>query len=125
MRQDHDHAHGAGLEEPTAGDIFIAGERVNDALPKDRDVAMVFQNYGLYPHMSVAQNIGYPLKVRGISGSDREARIRQAAEKVELGPLLHRRPRELSAVSANAWLSRARSLGRRRVFLMDEPLSKP
>jgi multiple sugar transport system ATP-binding protein len=113
----------AGLEEPTAGDIFIGGERVNDALPKDRDVAMVFQNYGLYPHMSVAQNIGYPLKVRGISGSDREARIRQAAEKVELGPLLHRKPRELSGGQRQR-VALARAIVRTpRVFLMDEPLS--
>ncbi|HEY8380624.1 MAG TPA: ABC transporter ATP-binding protein [Microvirga sp.] len=113
----------AGLEEPTAGDIVIDGERVNDALPKDRDVAMVFQNYGLYPHMSVAQNIGYPLKVRGIGGSDREARIKQAAEKVELGPLLHRKPRELSGGQRQR-VALARAIVRTpRVFLMDEPLS--
>jgi len=113
----------AGLEEITAGNIFIAGERVNDALPKDRDVAMVFQNYGLYPHMSVAENIGYPLKVRGISGSDREARIRQAAEKVELGPLLDRRPRELSGGQRQR-VALARAIVRTpQVFLMDEPLS--
>jgi multiple sugar transport system ATP-binding protein len=113
----------AGLEEPTAGDIFIAGERVNDALPKDRDVAMVFQNYGLYPHMSVAQNIGYPLKVRGIRGGDQESRIRQAAEKVELGPLLHRRPRELSGGQRQR-VALARAIVRTpQLFLMDEPLS--
>ncbi len=113
----------AGLEEPTAGDIIIDGERVNDALPKDRDVAMVFQNYGLYPHMSVAQNIGYPLKVRGIGGRDREARIKQAAEKVELGPLLHRKPRELSGGQRQR-VALARAIVRTpRVFLMDEPLS--
>jgi multiple sugar transport system ATP-binding protein len=113
----------AGLEEPTAGDILIDGERVNDALPKDRDVAMVFQNYGLYPHMSVAQNIGYPLKVRGIGGSDRESRIKQAADKVELGPLLHRKPRELSGGQRQR-VALARAIVRTpRVFLMDEPLS--
>jgi len=57
----------AGLENPTNGDIFIGDRRVNDDLPKDRDIAMVFQNYGLYPHMSVADNIAYPLKIRGVS----------------------------------------------------------
>jgi multiple sugar transport system ATP-binding protein len=113
----------AGLEEPTAGDILIGGQLVNDALPKDRDVAMVFQNYGLYPHMSVAQNIGYPLKVRGIGGKDREFRIRQAAEKVELGPLLHRKPRELSGGQRQR-VALARAIVRTpQVFLMDEPLS--
>jgi multiple sugar transport system ATP-binding protein len=113
----------AGLEEPTAGDILIAGNPVNDVLPKDRDVAMVFQNYGLYPHMTVAQNIGYPLKVRGIAGADRERRIKAAAEKVELGPLLHRKPRELSGGQRQR-VALARAIVRTpQVFLMDEPLS--
>jgi len=113
----------AGLEEPTGGDILIGGNRINDALPKDRDVAMVFQNYGLYPHMTVAQNIGYPLKVRGVGGTEREGRIRQAAEKVELGPLLHRKPRELSGGQRQR-VALARAIVRTpQVFLMDEPLS--
>ncbi|KAA2237540.1 ABC transporter ATP-binding protein [Salinarimonas soli] len=113
----------AGLEEATAGEILIGGRRVNDALPKDRDVAMVFQNYGLYPHMSVAQNIGYPLKVRGIGGPDREGRVKRAAEKVELGPLLHRKPRELSGGQRQR-VALARAIVRTpQVFLMDEPLS--
>jgi multiple sugar transport system ATP-binding protein len=113
----------AGLEEPTAGDILISGNRVNDVLPKDRDVAMVFQNYGLYPHMTVAQNIGYPLKVRGISGAERERQIKAAAEKVELGPLLHRKPRELSGGQRQR-VALARAIVRTpQVFLMDEPLS--
>ena len=113
----------AGLEEPTAGDIWIGDKRVTDALPKDRDIAMVFQNYGLYPHMSVAENIAYPLKVRGIARSERETRVAEAARKVELGPLLHRRPRELSGGQRQR-VALARALVRTpQAFLMDEPLS--
>ncbi|MBM3526128.1 MAG: ABC transporter ATP-binding protein, partial [Alphaproteobacteria bacterium] len=113
----------AGLEEPSEGDIFIGERRVNDLLPKDRDVAMVFQNYGLYPHMTVAENIGYPLKVRGITGADRDQRVRVAAEKVELGALLARYPRELSGGQRQR-VALARVIVRTpQVFLMDEPLS--
>lgn len=85
----------AGLEEITSGDIMIAGTRINDKPPKDRDIAMVFQNYGLYPHMSVEQNIGYPLKLRGMDRSKRAERVKEIADKVELGELLKRRPSEL------------------------------
>jgi multiple sugar transport system ATP-binding protein len=113
----------AGLEEPTAGDILIGGERVNDLPPRERDVAMVFQSYGLYPHMSVADNIGYPLKLRGVRGAERERQVKAAADKVELGALLHRRPRELSGGQRQR-VALARAIVRRpRVFLMDEPLS--
>jgi multiple sugar transport system ATP-binding protein len=113
----------AGLEEPTAGDILIGGERVNDLPPRERDIAMVFQSYGLYPHMSVADNIGYPLKLRGIRGAERERQIKAAADKVELGALLHRKPRELSGGQRQR-VALARAIVRRpRVFLMDEPLS--
>jgi len=73
----------AGLEEITSGDLVIGEERVNDKPPKDRDIAMVFQNYGLYPHMSVEQNIGYPLKLRGFSKSERKAQVRQTADMDE------------------------------------------
>jgi multiple sugar transport system ATP-binding protein len=65
----------AGLEEPTSGDILIGPNRVNDLPPRERDVAMVFQSYGLYPHMSVADNIGYPLKLRGIRGAERARQV--------------------------------------------------
>jgi len=113
----------AGLEEPTEGEIWIGERMVNDVLPKDRDVAMVFQNYGLYPHMTVAENIGYPLKVRGITGADRDAQVKRAAAKVELGELLHRRPRELSGGQRQR-VALARAIVRSpTVFLMDEPLS--
>ncbi|MGE0798918.1 MAG: ABC transporter ATP-binding protein [Lautropia sp.] len=113
----------AGLEQPSAGDIWIGDRCVTHELPKDRDVAMVFQNYGLYPHMTVADNIGYPLKVRGIGRDERDRRVAQAARKVELEPLLHRRPRELSGGQRQR-VALARALVRTPVaFLMDEPLS--
>jgi multiple sugar transport system ATP-binding protein len=113
----------AGLEEPSSGDILIGGQRVNDLPPRERDIAMVFQSYGLYPHMTVGENIGYPLKLRGIRGAEREARIRAAAAKVQLEPLLHRRPKELSGGQRQR-VALARAIVRRpTVFLMDEPLS--
>jgi len=113
----------AGLEEPTSGDIRIGERRVNNVLPKDRDVAMVFQNYGLYPHMSVGENIGYPLKVRRVPKTERSERIREAAEKVELGELLARKPRQLSGGQRQR-VALARAIVRTpQVFLMDEPLS--
>src|ERR1700761_2630571 len=86
----------AGLEDPTEGDIRINARIVNEVPPSDRDLAMVFQNYGLYPHMTVAQNIGYPLKVARVSKTERIARVRDAAARVELDAYLHRRPQALS-----------------------------
>lgn len=113
----------AGLEAPSAGEIWIGGQDVTDALPKDRDVAMVFQNYGLYPHMTVGENIAYPLKVRGVAPSERRERARAVAEKVELAHLLERRPRDLSGGQRQR-VALARAIVRRpQVFLMDEPLS--
>lgn len=113
----------AGLEEITSGDILIAGERVNDKPPKDRDIAMVFQNYGLYPHMTVEQNIAYPLKLRGMDRSARAARVKEIADKVELGVLLKRRPSELSGGQRQR-VALARAIVRTpKIFLMDEPLS--
>ena len=113
----------AGLEEPTSGDVLIGGRRVNDDLPKDRDVAMVFQNYGLYPHMTVAENIAYPLKVRGAPKAEIPERVRVAAEQVELTELLDRRPRALSGGQRQR-VALARAIVRTpKVFLMDEPLS--
>jgi len=113
----------AGLEEITAGNLLFAGERVNDKAPKDRDIAMVFQNYGLYPHMTVADNIGYPLKLRGVDRKTRVARVQETADKVELGALLKRRPSELSGGQRQR-VALARAIVRTpRIFLMDEPLS--
>ena len=113
----------AGLEEATDGEIYIADQRVNDVLPKYRDVAMVFQSYALYPHFSVEDNIGYPLKIRKISAEERKRRVLEAARKVELEELLHRRPRELSGGQRQR-VALARAIVRTpRVFLMDEPLS--
>jgi multiple sugar transport system ATP-binding protein len=113
----------AGLEDPTSGDVLVDGERVNDKPPRDRDLAMVFQNYGLYPHMTVAENIGYPLKVRRVGRAERETRIRAAAARVELDGLLHRRPAALSGGQRQR-VALARAIVRTpRLFLMDEPLS--
>ena len=113
----------AGLEDITSGDILIEGERVNDKPPKDRDIAMVFQNYGLYPHMTVRQNIEYPLKLRGVERAARGTRVRETAEKVELGALLDRRPSELSGGQRQR-VALARAIVRTpSLFLMDEPLS--
>ena len=113
----------AGLEEPTSGEIRIGPRVVNNVQPKDRDVAMVFQNYGLYPHMTVGENIAYPLRVRGLPRAERESRVADAARKVELGNLLHRRPRELSGGQRQR-VALARAIVRTpAVFLMDEPLS--
>src|SRR5438067_6185710 len=86
----------AGLERPDDGEIRIGGRRVNEVEPKDRDVALVFQSYALYPHMSVRDNMLYPLKVRRMSGEERERRMQQAAELLRIGHLLDRKPRQLS-----------------------------
>jgi len=113
----------AGLEQPTDGEIWIGEQMVNDALPKDRDVAMVFQNYGLYPHMTVFNNIAYPLKVRGTPKADIEPRVKHAAEQVELAEFLHRKPKELSGGQRQR-VALARAIVRTpKAFLMDEPLS--
>ncbi len=113
----------AGLEDPTEGEIRIGGRVVNDLEPKDRDVAMVFQNYGLYPNMSVYENIRFPLKVRKVDAASHDARVRKAAAMVELGDLLQRKPRELSGGQRQR-VALARAIVREpAVFLMDEPLS--
>ncbi len=113
----------AGLEEPTSGEIRIGGRLVNDDLPKDRDVAMVFQNYGLYPHMTIFDNIAYPLKVRGTPKSDIAPRVEKAAAQVELTQFLERKPKALSGGQRQR-VALARAIVRTpKVFLMDEPLS--
>jgi multiple sugar transport system ATP-binding protein len=113
----------AGLEDATAGEIFIGADCVNGVLPKYRDVAMVFQSYALYPHMTVEGNIGYPLKVRKVPPADRRTIITEVARKVELESLLDRLPKELSGGQRQR-VALARAIVRRpKVFLMDEPLS--
>ncbi|MDG1257866.1 MAG: sn-glycerol-3-phosphate ABC transporter ATP-binding protein UgpC [Paracoccaceae bacterium] len=113
----------AGLEEASEGDIVIDGKVVNDLEPKDRDIAMVFQSYGLYPNMNVYENIRFPLKVRKIDHKTHDARVRKAADMVELGEFLHRKPAELSGGQRQR-VALARAIVREpNVFLMDEPLS--
>ncbi|MEL7528007.1 MAG: ATP-binding cassette domain-containing protein, partial [Pseudomonadota bacterium] len=113
----------AGLEEPTSGEIWIGERKVNDDLPKDRDVAMVFQNYGLYPHMTIFDNIAYPLRVRGTPKAEIRPRVDRAAAQVELTQFLDRKPKALSGGQRQR-VALARAIVRTpKVFLMDEPLS--
>jgi sn-glycerol 3-phosphate transport system ATP-binding protein len=113
----------AGLETITAGEIVIGDRTVNRLEPKDRDVAMVFQNYALYPHMSVFDNMAYGLRIRGFARNDIAAKVKRAAEILELGPLLERRPRELSGGQRQR-VAMGRAIVREpAVFLFDEPLS--
>ncbi|MDU8946624.1 ABC transporter ATP-binding protein [Ovoidimarina sediminis] len=113
----------AGLEEATEGEIVIDGRVVNDLDPKDRDIAMVFQSYGLYPNMNVYENIRFPLKVRKVPEAEHETRVMKAAAMVELEPFLHRKPAELSGGQRQR-VALARAIVREpNVFLMDEPLS--
>jgi multiple sugar transport system ATP-binding protein len=113
----------AGLEDVDAGEIRIDGEDVSDAAPKDRDIAMVFQNYALYPHMSVGDNMGFALKLAGTSKSEIAERVRKAAEMLDLVAYLDRKPRALSGGQRQR-VAMGRAIVRSpRVFLMDEPLS--
>ena len=86
----------AGLETPTSGEILIDGERVNDVRPQDRDIAMVFQSYALYPHMTVRENLAFGLRVRKRPAAEIEAAVQEAAEMLGLGELLDRYPKEMS-----------------------------
>ena len=113
----------AGLESVTSGRILIGARDVTRVLPKYRDIAMVFQSYALYPHMTIAENIGYPLKLRGAPKSEMAGQIRDAAVKVHLEDYLDRYPRQLSGGQRQR-VALARAIVRRpSVFLMDEPLS--
>jgi sn-glycerol 3-phosphate transport system ATP-binding protein len=113
----------AGLEEISGGDIVIGERVVNRLEPKDRDIAMVFQNYALYPHMSVYDNMAYGLRIRGLSKADIEARVQKAAAILELGALLQRTPRQLSGGQRQR-VAMGRAIVREpAVFLFDEPLS--
>lgn len=113
----------AGLEDVTEGEILVDGKVVNDLEPKDRDVAMVFQSYALYPNLNVYENIRFPLRVRGIDSSTHDEKVRRASAMVELDDFLHRKPAELSGGQRQR-VALARAIVREpNVFLMDEPLS--
>ncbi|GAA5234128.1 sn-glycerol-3-phosphate import ATP-binding protein UgpC [Verticiella sediminum] len=113
----------AGLESISSGEILIGGVVVNRLEPADRDVAMVFQNYALYPHMSVFENMAYGLKIRRFSKAEIQARVQVAADILELGPLLERRPRQLSGGQRQR-VAMGRAIVREpKAFLFDEPLS--
>lgn len=113
----------AGLETATSGDIFIGDERANDKEPMDRDIAMVFQNYALYPHMSVSQNMGYGLKIAKLPKDEIETKVQEAAALLQLQPLLDRKPRQLSGGQRQR-VAMGRAIVREpSVFLFDEPLS--
>ena len=113
----------AGLEEPDSGDIRIAGTSVIGKEPKDRDVALVFQSYALYPHLSARENIRYPLKLRKMSRAEQDSRVDRVADMLAIKHLLPRRPGQLSGGEQQR-VALARAIVREpRVFLMDEPLS--
>jgi len=113
----------AGLEEVNDGRILIGDRDVTDVPPKDRDIAMVFQNYALYPHMTVAENMGFALKIAGIGKEERAARVLEAAKLLDLEPYLGRKPKALSGGQRQR-VAMGRAIVRQpQVFLMDEPLS--
>lgn len=113
----------AGLEEATAGDIYIGDRRVNDVPPKDRDIAMVFQNYALYPHMSVYGNMAFGLRLRKYASGEIDRRVKEAAGMLGIEPLLDRKPKQLSGGQRQR-VALGRAIVREpQVFLMDEPLS--
>src|SRR5881275_1650807 len=113
----------AGLEAPTSGDILIGGRVVNDLAPRERKIAMVFQSYALYPHMSVAKNIAFPLKAQKVDPKSIDERVRTAASLFGIEKLLERKPRQLSGGERQR-VALARAMVREPdVFLLDEPLS--
>src|SRR6201990_1670226 len=113
----------AGLEEITAGEIWIGGDVINDVPPRDRDIAMVFQNYALYPHMSVFDNMAFGLKLRKFAKDEIKRRVAEAARILDILPLLDRKPRALSGGQRQR-VAMGRAIVRNpKVFLFDEPLS--
>ncbi|MCS7000815.1 MAG: ABC transporter ATP-binding protein [Bacteroidota bacterium] len=113
----------AGLESVSSGEIFFDGEPVTRRPPQERDVGMVFQNYALYPHMTVGENLAFPLKVRGVSREERQRRVRQVAAMLGLEALLERYPKELSGGQQQRVAVGRAVIRSPRVFLFDEPLS--
>src|ERR1700749_1710366 len=113
----------AGLEEISEGEIWIGGDVVNDVPPRDRDIAMVFQNYALYPHMSVFDNMAFGLKLRKFPKDEIKRRVDEAARILDIAPLLDRKPRALSGGQRQR-VAMGRAIVRNpKVFLFDEPLS--
>jgi multiple sugar transport system ATP-binding protein len=113
----------AGLEDVDLGAIYIGDRDVSNLPPKERDIAMVFQNYALYPHMSVAENMGFALKLKGVNKAERDAKVREAAKLLDLEPYLDRKPKALSGGQRQR-VAMGRAIVREpSVFLMDEPLS--
>ncbi|MGA1531353.1 MAG: ABC transporter ATP-binding protein, partial [Kiritimatiellia bacterium] len=113
----------AGLEEISQGSIYIDGKKVNDVPPKDRDIAMVFQNYALYPHMSVYKNMAFGLKLRGFPKAEIDQRVREAADILSIEELLDRKPKALSGGQRQR-VAVGRAIVRKpKAFLFDEPLS--
>ena len=113
----------AGLEELTAGEILFDARRIDDLEPGERNIAMVFQSYALYPHMTVAENLDYPLRKRGVQKPEREKRVAETARLLQITPLLGRRPRQLSGGQQQR-VALGRAIVREpEVFLLDEPLS--
>ena len=113
----------AGLEEATSGNVFIGDKDVSDVAPKDRDIAMVFQNYALYPHMDVYENISFGLKLRKYDPEEIKRRVKDAAEILDITHLLGRKPKALSGGQRQR-VALGRSIVRQpSVFLFDEPLS--
>jgi len=113
----------AGLETVTTGDVYIGDERINDVPTQHRDLAMVFQSYALYPHMTIAENIAYPLRVRKLDKNERAKRVNDVAAMLEIESLLDRKPRQLSGGERQR-VALARAIVREpRAYLMDEPLS--
>ena len=112
-----------GLETPTSGSIHIGDRDVTAIPPRDRDVAMVFQDYALYPHMTIRENIGYPLKVRSVADAERNGRVQDVANSLQIGTLLDRRPGQLSGGQQQRTALARAVVHKAQVFLFDEPLS--
>jgi multiple sugar transport system ATP-binding protein len=113
----------AGLETPDEGEIYIAGKLVSDLPPRERDVAMVFQSYALYPHMTAFDNIAFPLKIRKIHKQEIKKRVKEVADLLQIGQLLDRKPKALSGGQAQRVALGRAIIRQPKVFLMDEPLS--
>ncbi|HZJ10498.1 MAG TPA: ABC transporter ATP-binding protein, partial [Trueperaceae bacterium] len=113
----------AGLEQPTSGRIAIGDRDVTLLPPKDRDVGMVFQDYALYPHMTISENIAYPLKVRGVSQAERAAKAAEVAQNLRIAQLLERRPSQISGGQQQRTSVARAVVHKPQVFLFDEPLS--